>query len=214
MESLLVYLGDGDTIKENAALLSGKECWSLSGLQVIGAVFGALLEEERAFLYGAGAQTLIEITENETSYWKADTRAKILTDLLKQNKGTLLFLGDTIQEREIGARVCAAMGWPGWNHIVSVESEGERKRIRRLAYGKCLLEEISLRQPSVMSFLLRPRQLANGTGGELVSYSADHIRPFGQAECVEEIREPVEDIDLEKAEIVIGGGNGLGGREN
>ncbi len=139
---------------------------------------------------------------------------KILTDLLKQNKGTL-FLGDTIQEREIGARVCAAMGWPGWNHIVSVESEGERKRIRRLAYGKCLLEEISLRQPSVMSFLLRPRQLANGTGGgELVSYSADHIRPFGQAECVEEIREPVEDIDLEKAEIVIGGGNGLGGREN
>lgn len=41
MESLLVYLGDGDTIKENAALLSGKECWSLSGLQVIGAVFGA-----------------------------------------------------------------------------------------------------------------------------------------------------------------------------
>lgn len=114
MESLLVYLGDGDTIKENAALLSGKECWSLSGLQVIGAVFGALLEEERAFLYGAGAQTLIEITENETSYWKADTRAKILTDLLKQNKGTLLFLGDTIQEREIGARVCAAMGWPGW----------------------------------------------------------------------------------------------------
>lgn len=51
-------------------------------------------------------------------------------------------------------------------------------------------------------------------GGELVSYSADHIRPFGQAECVEEIREPVEDIDLEKAEIVIGGGNGLGGREN
>ena len=105
MESLLVYLGDGDTIKENAALLSGKECWSLSGLQVIGAVFGALLEEERAFLYGAGAQTLIEITENETSYWKADTRAKILTDLLKQNKGTLLFLGDTIQEREIGARV-------------------------------------------------------------------------------------------------------------
>ena len=144
----------------------------------------------------------------------ADTRAKILTDLLKQNKGTLLFLGDTIQEREIGARVCAAMGWPGWNHIVSVESEGERKRIRRLAYGKCLLEEISLRQPSVMSFLLRPRQLANGTGGELVSYSADHIRPFGQAECVEEIREPVEDIDLEKAEIVIGGGNGLGGREN
>ena len=68
-----------------------KECWSLSGLQVIGAVFGALLEEERAFLYGAGAQTLIEITENETSYWKADTRAKILTDLLKQNKGTLLF---------------------------------------------------------------------------------------------------------------------------
>lgn len=214
MESLLVYLGDGDTIKENAALLSGKECWFLSGLQVIGAVFGALLEEERAFLYGAGAQTLIEITENETSYWKADTRAKILTDLLKQNKGTLLFLGDTIQEREIGARVCAAMGWPGWNHIVSVESEGERKRIRRLAYGKCLLEEISLRQPSVMSFLLRPRQLANGTGGELVSYSADHIRPFGQAECVEEIREPVEDIDLEKAEIVIGGGNGLGGREN
>lgn len=167
MESLLVYLGDGDTIKENAALLSGKECWSLSGLQVIGAVFGALLEEERAFLYGAGAQTLIEITENETSYWKADTRAKILTDLLKQNKGTLLFLGDTIQEREIGARVCAAMGWPGWNHIVSVESEGERKRIRRLAYGKCLLEEISLRQPSVMSFLLRPRQLANGTGENL-----------------------------------------------
>ena len=89
MESLLVYLGDGDTIKENAALLSGKECWSLSGLQVIGAVFGALLEEERAFLYGAGAQTLIEITENETSYWKADTRAKILTDLLKKNKGTV-----------------------------------------------------------------------------------------------------------------------------
>ncbi len=42
----------------------------------------------------------------------------------------------------------------------------------------------------------------------------NHIRPFGQAECVEEIREPVEDIDLEKAEIVIGGGNGLGGREN
>ncbi len=35
-------------------------------------------------------------------------------------------------------------------------------------------------------------------GGELVSYSADHIRPFGQAECFEEIREPVEDIDLEK----------------
>ena len=59
------------------------------------------------------------------------------------------------------------MGWPGWNHIVSVESEGERKRIRRLAYGKCLLEEISLRQPSVMSFLLRPRQLANGTGENL-----------------------------------------------
>lgn len=88
MESLLVYLGDGDTIKENAALLSGKECWSLSGLQVIGAVFGALLEEERAFLYGAGAQTLIEITENETSYWKADTRAKILTVKTEQRNAS------------------------------------------------------------------------------------------------------------------------------
>ena len=77
------------------------------------------------------------------------------------------------------------MGWPGWNHIVSVESEGERKRIRRLAYGKCLLEEISLRQPSVMSFCCVPGSLQMGRG-ELVSYSADHIRPFGQAECVEE----------------------------
>ncbi len=77
MESLLVYLGDGDTIKKKMPrFCREKECWSLSDLQVIGAVFGALLEEERAFLYGAGAQTLIEITENETSYWKADTRGQ------------------------------------------------------------------------------------------------------------------------------------------
>ncbi|MFR2620499.1 MAG: hypothetical protein ACLTBD_07960 [Clostridia bacterium] len=107
------------------------------------------------------------MTENETSYWKADTRAKILTDLLKQNKGTLLFLGDTIQEREIGARVCAAMGWPGWNHIVSVESEGERKRIRRLAYGKCLLEEISLNSRQSCLFCCVPGSLQMGRGENL-----------------------------------------------
>lgn len=51
-------------------------------------------------------------------------------------------------------------------------------------------------------------------GGRTCILQCRSYPSFGQAECVEEIREPVEDIDLEKAEIVIGGGNGLGGREN
>lgn len=213
MKSLFVYLGDPHTVMENAALLSGREQWNLEKIRVIGTVFGALKEEERAVLYRAGAQTLIEIAENEHSYLKADTRAKVLTDLLRQYEGQSLFLGDTIQEREIGARVCAALGWPGWNHIVSVDLEGEKRRVIRLAYGKCLLEEISWNQPSVLSFAFRPSLLKNKTEGELVSYDASFLQPFGRAERIREIREGEERIDLEKARIVVGGGSGLGGRE-
>jgi|Deesub1362B_J571_1020462.scaffolds.fasta_scaffold00903_7 electron transfer flavoprotein alpha subunit len=141
-----------------------------------------------------------------------DHAVSTLSELGKEEGFDLIAVGSTRRGKEIAPRVAQRLGFPCVTDVIGVYLDTDLEVERYSLSGRTIAREKILRIPAVLSVM--PRTFEITIGNE----SPEVIERFGEAgEYVARVigrrKKEKSGVELEKAEIVIGLGRGIGGKE-
>ncbi|MHB1042577.1 MAG: electron transfer flavoprotein subunit alpha/FixB family protein [Eubacteriales bacterium] len=192
----------GETGEELAAVLLGKDVSRLAD---------SLAE------YGAG-KVYVADDENLAGY-TTDAYSKVLADLIKEFKPSVVLAGCTILGRDLTARVAQKMGTGLITDCTGLEMENGSLVFTRPIYaGKAFVKAACPEARPVMA-TIRPNVmpadlLEAGRKAEVVSAAVN----LGETDLRQVIRDVLKQIstrpELTEANIIVSGGRGMKGPEN
>lgn len=190
---------------------------------VTAVVFGENLEDSSAKLAEAGAEAVILVDHPALRYFQNEIYASILKVLVEQRKPEILLMGATAAGSDLaptlGAKLrtgvsahCVDLRLNEWGHLVAVVP----------AFGGKVLGDILCTEFRPQMATVRPGILGKATcfvnrvcpTVERFDPTAILAQDKGRVKAVGITYEEVKGVPLEKAEIVVAGGFGLGGKEN
>jgi electron transfer flavoprotein alpha subunit len=126
-----------------------------------------------------------------------------------------VLLGSDVPSLELTARLAARLGGSPMSDGTALSAENGSIRVTRSAYGGKAEAVFELkRSPAVVWVRARGFEPAEATGAQATVETASVELPDAPAtEIVDRVVEEQEGIPLEEAQLVVGGGRGLGGPE-
>ncbi len=138
-----------------------------------------------------------------------------LEQVAKDRQPGAVLLGSDTASVELTARLAHRLGGSPMSDGTAVTAADGRVRVTRSAYGGKAEAVFELRRsPAVVCLRGRAFEPAAGTGGEAAVERLEAVLPEDvPTRVVARHKEAVEGIPLEDAQVVVGGGRGLGGAE-
>lgn len=166
-----------------------------------------------------GADEVFVASNPELQSYKTELILAVLETAIKQIcPGVILFPSDAVGG-EIAPRLAYRLGAGIVTDCVGFEVDAESGHIRwlRPVYGGKAMAFLVARGPvQIATFRQRafePLPEDPSRRGKVQALEVELEPAMAQVSLVEEVREEVEGISLDEAEIVIGGGRGIGGPE-
>jgi electron transfer flavoprotein alpha subunit len=170
-------------------------------------------------LEGVGLDA-VQLVESELlAVYNPELTARLAARAVRQLDPDLFLCGHTFQGMEIAPWVAAALQLPLLPNCLALRAEGEEIAAERLVHGQAW--QTSLRRPwrgTVVASLARGGgTVARETGDEAAALRRLDIDPasLGVGTRVQEsIRPEPGQVDIARAEVVVGAGRGMRDREN
>ena len=141
-----------------------------------------------------------------------DHAVNAIAELGKEENFDLIVIGSTRRGKEIAPRIAQRLGYPCVTDVIGVFAEGDLEVERYSLSGRTIAREKILKIPAVLSIM--PRTFEISEGDETPEVVEREFDAGEQAVKVVGVREKERSgVELEKAEIVIGVGRGIGGEE-
>lgn len=174
-----------------------------------------------AWTYGAGKVYMVE--DPVLGPYRTAPYARALVELVKEYKPEILLLGATSLGRDLAGAVATALGTGLTADCTSLTIDPETRLLEqtRPAFGGNVMATILCRRHRPQMATVRPRVMPlpsrqEGRQGELVRVQINFNENEAgvRAEVIEVIEEKGKSVYLDRAEIIVAGGRGLGAREN
>jgi electron transfer flavoprotein alpha subunit len=221
---ILVYAEvKGDRIAENSLELMGEACVLKEKLGNDTLVFAAVLGKQTSpfinELYTYGADTVITFDDEKLAQYRSDIYGEALTAIIEKYRPEIVLVGCTCQGAELAPTVAAKLktGLAAHCTELKVDQSGQFIQVVPAFGGKVLGDILTPKHrpqmATVKAGICRKREHPGKTGNHEVFTCALH--GFGDKIIVLALHhEKAKGKPLHEADCIIGGGFGVGNKEN
>ena len=149
-----------------------------------------------------------------------DAQVAALAKVCDEAQPSVVLIGRTLSGRDVGPRLAFRLGVGLAQDCLEVAADGDSGKVVavRPVYGGNALAKVTFPDASPQMVVLRgkayePLDADESRTGEIVVVNTELDPSVVKARLVETVRQESEGVRLEDANIVIGGGRGLGGPE-
>ena len=219
---VLIEQHNGDVAPVSWELLGeGAKLAAILQVPLVGVLLGSKVESIIAEAFAYGAQEVYVIDDPVLEKYRTEPYAKGIVDLVHKFKPEIFLFGATTQGRDLSGAVATELktGLTADCTVLGIDKETGLLQQTRPAFGGNIMATILCRKHRPQMSTVRPRVMAmppreEGRSGPV------HREPLNVRE--EEVRTQVVDfikgegrsVFLDKAEIIVAVGKGLGSKKN
>jgi electron transfer flavoprotein alpha subunit len=210
------WAGKVDTITYQM-LTKGRQLADALGAELVTLVIGHELDSISATLQNKGVDTILVVDDPALAQAGADVQAHVITEVVRQTEPRLLLIGYSLIGMELAPAIATKLGVPVMTNCVNVEVLDGGLVVTRPLFDGMMHAKIALggRGPAVAA-------IQKGTGPPLQpSEKNASVRSFpvdvksipSRIKVLEVAEEPVTEVDITKADIIVSVGRGIGDKE-
>ena len=200
-------------------LSPGRDIADKRGCSLVAVVIGNGVEEtaKQAIAYGADQVLLLDAPEY--NIYNTDVFGEAMVGLIEKYQPEGILIGATNNGRDLGPCVSCRIKTGLTADCTAIDLDGESGNIAwtRPAFGGNLMATILCPNTRPQMGTVRPGVFKKPVADE--SRTGESIReqmkiPENRVELIKRVREVAESVNLDEAEIIVSGGNGVGSAEN
>lgn len=200
-------------------LAPGRELADKRGSKLVALVIGNQVEEaaKKAIAYGADEAILLD--DPQYNIYNTDMFGDAMTAMIEKYKPEGILIGATNNGRDLGPCVSCRIRTGLTADCTSIDLDEESGNIAwtRPAFGGNLMAVILCPNTRPQMGTVRPGVFKKpvydaARTGEIIREQAEI--PANRIELLKRVKEVAESVNLDEAEIIVSGGNGLGKAEN
>ena len=200
-------------------LSPGRDIADKRGCSLVAVVIGNGVEEtaKQAIAYGADQVLLLDAPEY--NIYNTDVFGEAMVGLIEKYQPEGILIGATNNGRDLGPCVSCRIKTGLTADCTAIDQDGESGNIAwtRPAFGGNLMATILCPNTRPQMGTVRPGVFKKPVADE--SRTGEIIReqmkiPENRVELIKRVREVAESVNLDEAEIIVSGGNGVGSAEN
>lgn len=221
-EQVLVFVEhDGNEIATITQQLAtrGREQADRLNAQLSALVLGHQVEGIVECLSEMDFDVVFVADDSSFEYYNPEVYARAVSKILSDIAPRAVLLGDTYMTREIGPALALRLGIPFLSSCVDLELSETKVMVTQPKYGGVIHVRAELEpMPSLLLISLqsspRPSDAVRRHIPSIVPIQVEAETQGLRTTVVDMISERATEVDITKADIVIGGGRGLAAREN
>jgi electron transfer flavoprotein alpha subunit len=212
---------DGKLQKISLELLGkGRELADKLGVELTALLLGSDIDDIAKELVAYGADKVIYADSPLLKHFTTDGYAKVICDLVKEEKPEAILVGATFIGRDLGPRVAARLATGLTADCTSLDIDPENKNLlmTRPAFGGNLMATIVCGDHRPQMSTVRPGvfdKLGKDSArtGEIQKISASLTEVDIRTKVVEVVKACKDCIDIGEAKVIVAGGRGIGNKE-
>jgi len=189
--------------------------------EVTAVLAGDNLSVQAENLIARGADKVYLLENSELENYRTEPYTQVISDLIEQEKPEIVLLGATNNGRDLGPRLSARLdtGLTADCTVLDIDSEKEILLQTRPAFGGNLMATIVCPEHRPQMATVRPGVMMEleenyDRTGEIIKLNPEIKEDNILTKIKEIIKEPKASINLEKANIIVAGGRGVGCADN
>jgi len=198
----------------------GRKLADKLGVELAGIILGSETGPLAAEAFAYGADTVYLVEHPVLAKYRTQPYAEALVDLAGRYSPDIFLMGATTLGRDLSGRVATALetGLTADCTVLEISREGLLEQTRP-AFGGNIMATILCRKHRPQMATVRPRVMAmppkvEGRQGRLIRETVNLDESRVKTRVVEYIKEGTAAVYLDKAEIIVAGGRGIGSAKN
>ena len=224
-KDVYVFAEQRDGKIQNVALeLLGKarELADANNEKVVAILLGKGIKDKAQELIAAGADKVLVVDNDVLANYMTEPYTEAITQIIKEQKPSILLIGATTIGRDLGPRVSARNVTGLTADATKLEisdDEAHEFRMTRPAFGGNLMATILCKDNRPQMSTVRPGVMqklqADPTRkGEVVDYKIDfNMDKINRVKIVKIVKEDKTVTDIAQAKVLVSGGRGVGNKE-
>jgi len=216
-KNIMVYIETVDGAPINVSLEALAQAGKVAkemGHQVVAVLVGEGLEAAATQCIEFGADEVLFLEEAKK---EIEAIGEALVHVNATYAPSFLFLGSTLDGKDIGSMVASRAKLPCLTDVVGVKCEAGKCTMTLPMYSGNILKEVSVENASSTIVILRSgvckkNAAEAGKTGNIQKETAENKNLL--TKIVEVVQEISESVNLEEAEVIVAGGRGMGSKEN
>ena len=189
---------------------------------VVAILLGKNIREKANELIAAGADRVLVVDHDLLKDYLTEPYTQAITQIIKEQKPSILLIGATTIGRDLGPRVsarnCTGLTADATKLEIS-DDEAHEFRMTRPAFGGNLMATILCKEHRPQMSTVRPGVMQKmpadpSRKGEVVDYSINFDeKKIGRVKLVKTVKEEKTVTDISQAKILVSGGRGVANKE-
>ena len=224
-KDVYVFAEQRDGVIQNVALeLLGKarELADGNNEKVVAILLGKNIKDKAQDLIAAGADKVLVVDNELLSTYLTEPYTQAITQIIKEQKPSILLIGATTIGRDLGPRVSARNVTGLTADATKLEisdDEAHEFRMTRPAFGGNLMATILCKQHRPQMSTVRPGVMQKlpadpSRKGEVVDYTVQFDeQKINRVKIIKTVKEEKVITDISQAKILVSGGRGVGTKD-
>ena len=224
-KDVFVFAEQRDGVIQNVALeLLGKarELADANNEKVVAILLGKNIKDKAQDLIAAGADKVLVVDHDLLATYLTEPYTQALTQIIKEQKPSILLIGATTIGRDLGPRVSARNVTGLTADATKLEisdDEAHEFRMTRPAFGGNLMATILCKQHRPQMSTVRPGVMQKmpadpSRKGEIVDYKVQFDeQKINRVKIIKTVKEEKVITDISQAKILVSGGRGVGTKD-
>ena len=224
-KDVFVFAEQRDGVIQNVALeLLGKarELADANNEKVVAILLGKNIKDKAQDLISAGADKVLVVDHDLLATYLTEPYTQAITQIIKDQKPSILLIGATTIGRDLGPRVSARNVTGLTADATKLEisdDEAHEFRMTRPAFGGNLMATILCKQHRPQMSTVRPGVMQKmpadpSRKGEIVDYKVQFDeQKINRVKIIKTVKEEKVITDISQAKILVSGGRGVGTKD-
>jgi electron transfer flavoprotein alpha subunit len=175
-----------------------------------------LAQEAIAF----GAEKVYVVEDELLADYQVDAFLAVMEAVVRETLPKILLMGQTFLGRDLAPRLAVRLKTGLAMDCVNLEIDSESGDLlaTRPVYGGNALATYTIiempQMATVRAKAMTPLEKNESRTGEIISIAADYDVPPTRVKVLEKIKEDIEGVKLEDADVIVSGGRGIGDTES
>lgn len=186
------------------------------GGEIVTVCLAESAEKPAGELAARGGGKVLAVSHPQLKYFMDDIYCRVISSLIKKYQPTVIIGAASFYGKALFGRLAAGNNGGMASDITGIINEGDKIRVTRPTYGGSVLAEIIPREGNLFFITVRPKifEESKSGDGQVVSETVDSALVSSLASVREMVGDTGGSVNLAEADIIVGAGRGIRGKEN